>query len=123
MMMRQKWAEEGLPNDAFKGAMPISGAFEPEAILHTSINDDVGLDADTARRNGLLDSPPIVAAPVLALVGGDEPEGFHALSKAYVALCGKGEKVSVASANHFTVLDHIFQKDGDHFAAMMAQIN
>jgi arylformamidase len=122
MMMRQDWTGLGLPKDAFKGAMPISGAFEPEAILHTSINDDVGLDAETARRNGLLDSPPLVAAPVLAFVGGAEPEGFHTLSEAYVELCADGQKHSVAGANHFTVLDHIFQKDGDYFAAMMAEI-
>jgi arylformamidase len=122
MMMRQNWTEAGLPKDAFKGAMPISGAFEPEAILHTSINDDVGLDAETARRNGLLDSPPLVAAPVLALVGDAEPEGFHSLSEAYVELCADGQKHSVAGANHFTVLDQIFQKDGEYFAAMMAAI-
>jgi arylformamidase len=122
MMMRQDWTEAGLPQDVFKGAMPISGAFEPEAILHTSINEDVGLDLDMARRNGLLDGPPTVAAPVLALVGGAEPEGFHALSESYVALCGNGKKISVAGANHFTVLNYIFQQDGDYFAAMMARI-
>jgi arylformamidase len=122
MMMRQDWADAGLPKNVLKSAMPISGAFEPEAIMHTSINDDVGLDLETARRNGLLDAPPAVAAPVLALVGGDEPEGFHALSEAYVALCADGEKHTVPGANHFTVLDHIFQKDGAYFATMMAQI-
>jgi arylformamidase len=122
MMMRQDWTEAGLPKDVFKGAMPISGAFEPEAIMHTAINEDVRLDLDTARRNGLLDAPPLVAAPVLAFVGGAEPEGFHSLSEAYVALCEDAQKHSVADANHFTVLDHIFQKDGDYFAAMMAEI-
>jgi arylformamidase len=122
MMMRQDWTQAGLPKNVFKGAMPISGAFEPEAILHTSINEDVGLDAEMARRNGLLDSPPLVAAPVLAFVGGAEPEGFHALSEAYVELCADARKHSVAGANHFTVLDQIFQKDGDYFAAMMAEI-
>jgi len=64
----------------------------------------------------------LVAAPVLALVGGAEPEGFHTLSESYVALCEDAEKHTVADANHFTVLDQIFQKDGDFFAAMMAQI-
>ena len=122
MMMRQNWTDAGLPKDVFKGAMPVSGAFEPEAIMHTSINEDVRLDLDMARRNGLLDGPPLVAAPVLALVGGAEPEGFHTLSESYVALCEDAEKHTVADANHFTVLDQIFQKDGDFFAAMMAQI-
>jgi len=122
MMMRQDWTQEGLPKDLFKGAMPISGAFEPEAIMHTSVNDDVRLNLDMARRNGLLDAPPLVAAPVLALVGGDEPEGFHSLSESYVALCDDGGKQSVADTNHFTVLDQIFQKDGAFFATMMAHI-
>lgn len=122
MMMRQDWTQEGLPKDLFKGAMPISGAFEPEAIMHTSVNDDVRLELDMARRNGLLDAPPLVAAPVLALVGGDEPEGFHSLSESYVALCDDGAKLSVADTNHFTVLDQIFQKNGAFFGAMMTHI-
>ena len=92
MMMRQNWTDAGLPKDVFKGAMPVSGAFEPEAIMHTSINEDVRLDLDMARRNGLLDGPPLVAAPVLALVGGAEPEGFHTLSESYVALCEDADK-------------------------------
>ncbi|MAF48249.1 MAG: alpha/beta hydrolase [Rhodospirillales bacterium] len=126
MMMRQDWPAAGLPKDIFKGALPISGIFEPEAIMHTSINDDVRLDLEMAQRNGLLDEPPTVPAPVLAIVGDDEPEGFHEQSAAYVAHCRsaglKAGMVSIAGANHFTVLDRIFQKDGELFGPMMAEM-
>ena len=51
MMMAQDWPARGLPADVFKGAVPISGVFEPEVITHTSVNAEVHL-ARTPRRDG-----------------------------------------------------------------------
>ncbi|NQV54721.1 MAG: alpha/beta hydrolase [Rhodospirillales bacterium] len=126
MMMATNWPEFGLPKDVFKSATPISGVFEPEAVMHTSINDDVRLDPDMARRNSALAAPPMVNANVMAVVGGDEPAGFHEQSEAYVDLCrGHGmdaEFITQPGCNHFTVLDALFDKDGVLHGKMMAMM-
>jgi len=127
MMMRQNWPDYGLPGDIFKGAAPVSGVFETAPIMHTSINNDVHLDEEMAERNNALKSPPEVTAPVLAFVGGNEPEGFHWQSQRYVEVCkGAGldaEYVSVPNTHHFTVVEEVFRGGSNYFQQMMAQMD
>ena len=50
--------DSGLPQDMLKSATPISGLFDLEPILLTSVNDDVHLDAESAVRNSPVKSAP-----------------------------------------------------------------
>ena len=125
MMMRQDWTAYGLPADIFKGAVPVSGVFDPEPIMHTSVNGDVRLDIEMARRNDSLAHPPQPNAPVIAIVGGDEPEGFHVLSQEYVETCRKAgleaEYFSVPGFHHFSVIEEVFRAGSAHFDRMLDQ--
>ena len=123
MMLRQDWPSFGLPADVFKGAVPCSGVFEPEIIMHTSINEDVRLTTEMARRNELLSGPPLCRCPLLIIAGGDEPEGFRQQSAAYLELCrSAGLEAAleiVPGTNHFTVLDSVFGGDTPLFDRMI----
>ena len=77
MMLKEDWVLHDLPKDVFKGALPLSPVFEPEAVMHTSINDDVCLNLDVAQRNNVLAGPPTIRGPVIVAVGALEPEGFR----------------------------------------------
>ncbi len=50
--------EPGLPKDLLKSATPISGLFDLQPLLLTSVNDDVHLDAESAVRNSPANSDP-----------------------------------------------------------------
>ncbi len=123
MMLRQDWTSLGLPEDILKSAVGVSGVYEPEPVMHTSINEDVRMDTGMARRNSALERAPTVPCPVLAIVGGDEPEGFHQQTVAYGELRNynglETEYISVPGKNHFTVVDHLFQPGTAEFEKMI----
>ncbi len=116
MMLCEDWTKHGLPADVFKGAFPVSGVFDPSPIIRTSINEEVRLNDAIAEANNVLLGKPVCGGPVLAVVGGDEPEGFHRQSEEFAELCKANgveiEVVSVDSTNHFTVVDEVFLKGG-----------
>ncbi len=98
-----------LPPDQRPAAViPVSGIFELEPLIGTSINDAVGLDVERARVNSPLlhdlgDFPPSVVA-----FGDNEPEEFKRQSRALVdklAAAGRPTvEVEVAGRNHFDVV-------------------
>ena len=53
MVMATDWHgfAAGLPNDLVKGGVSVSGVFDLEPLLNTTINLKVGMDSETARRN------------------------------------------------------------------------
>lgn len=79
MMMATDWPEleSEAPGDLVAGGVSISGLFDLEPLRHTTINDKVGMDAETAKRNSPLYSEPAVRAPLVLAVGSQESAGFH----------------------------------------------
>ena len=108
MMQCRDWTSDGLPGDPFIGVAGISGIYEPEAVMHTSVNADVALTLEVARRNDVLAQRPVSRAPVLVASGGDEPEGWRKQSADYAAFCRAAglevEEMTVPGTHHFTVL-------------------
>ena len=51
MALTHDWTAVGLPGDVIKGAVPISGIFDPEPAMHTTVNAEIGLTEEIARRN------------------------------------------------------------------------
>jgi len=102
----------GLDADAPAGLAPaglaISGLFDLSDLVHTSINDKLGLTLETARRA----SPMFRAAPrgkrLIACVGAEESEAFHWQSREIARRWRAGgavtEYVDVPDTNHFTVI-------------------
>lgn len=109
-------------------AVAISGVFDPEPLIGTSLNDALKLDEREARALNILRWPaPNGATPggtVLdCIVGGDESEEFLRQSRA-MADTWRAQGVqtrfeALPGLNHFTVLDPLFNAE----SAMVKRID
>ncbi len=90
------------------GAVLVSGVYELEPLLTTTINDAVGLDAAAAARNSPVRRLRPGGVPTVVAVGSDETAQFHAQSAAHAAgLRAAGTpvtEVTVEGRNHFDVV-------------------
>ena len=87
MALAHDWEAEGLPADIIKGAAPITGVFDCEPVLDITVNEEVRLEPEAARRLSPLRHPPRRALPLLIAVGGAEPRLWIGMSEDYAALC------------------------------------
>ena len=110
MAMATDWGNfaDGLPRDLIKGGVSISGVFDLAPLVETTINDKVGMNLETARRNSPLFMAPATQAPLALYWGGDETAAFRWQSETMAeSWGGKGVRTvaeAVPGANHFTVL-------------------
>lgn len=103
----EDWQARGLPSDAIKAIVSLSGVFDPAPLIHTSINADIRLIPATASPLNLLAAIPRSVPPLLAAVGGEEPEEFHRQSRDLCAawnVPGPGYS-TVPGVNHFTIVE------------------
>lgn len=99
----------GVPGDLVRAGCALSGVFELEPLIGTSINAATRLDVATARAA----SPVLWAAPVgrtfVAAVGSDESAEFHRQSRTLADVWGEAgvatDCMVVDGANHYTILD------------------
>lgn len=100
---------EGLDPAVLGGLFAVSGIYEPEVACHLTVNAEIGLDPETARRNDVLLRETRHRPPALVAVGGAEPGGWVAQSRAYADLLrGRGVEVEYVEApgfHHFTFLE------------------
>lgn len=113
MLMATDWSGlgEDLPPNLIHSGIGISGLFELEPLLQTSINDAVGMDSATARRNSPVLLKPTTRAPLAIAVGGLESVEFHRQAQA-LAIAWREYHVPVSllevpGTNHFTILEHL----------------
>jgi len=108
MLLATDWAALGVPADVLKSVVPISGVFEVEPVMHTSVQEAVQLTADMAARNSPLFLSTESRPPVAVTVGTSESEEFRRQSKAYAeALTAQGLSVDhfeMPDQNHFSIL-------------------
>jgi len=110
MLLADGWhAEYGLPHDAIRGAVTLSGLFDLEPIRLSHVNAWMGLDAATARRNSpihLIPKKP-QAPRLFASYGGLETSEFMRQTEAYAAAwAAAGHDAQVVpqpGRNHFDV--------------------
>ena len=109
MALACDWAAEGLPGNLVKGAVPISGIFDPEPAMHISVNDEIRLTEDIVRRNNALALPARHPVPVHIFVGGLEPPQWQLQSRHYA---GHLERhgfnptlTIVPERHHFNIMD------------------
>lgn len=109
-MLATDWAgeEAGAPHDLVRAGLAISGLFDLEPLVSTSINDALGLDAAAARAASPLHWPAPVGRTLAAHVGGAESAEYLRQSRAICDIWGgagaRTEYGEVAGANHFTVI-------------------
>ena len=103
------WREAaGLPENAIKGAMPVSGVFDLEPLSHSFVNEWMQFDAAQIEAlSPIRHLPPAPCAMVVAW-GADETSGFHEQSHAWLAAWrAKGwpaVALEVPSRHHFDIV-------------------
>ncbi|AUG53130.1 alpha/beta hydrolase [Thalassospira marina] len=100
----------------FCAVIPVSGVFDLEPLRFTSINDDIRLTEESAADNSpMLDAVPM-GPNMMLVVGEQETPEFLRQSQAYAAYCSKAGLVvpvhQAWGANHFTVLEELYCKNG-----------
>lgn len=128
-MLATDWASVGdVPGDLVRAAYALSGAFDPEPLIGTSLNEALKLDAASARAaNAITGRKPPPSATMIAAVGGDESQEFIrqslALAAAWSAAGVKAECVVVPNANHFTILDELARAESAVLARIVSLAN
>ncbi|MFT5398433.1 MAG: arylformamidase [Planctomycetota bacterium] len=121
IMMATDWPafDEALPADLVKAGIPISGVFELEPLVHTSLNEGPQMDIAEARRESPCFIPPITDAPQLVVVGGAETAEFLRQSDDYASQYSsavrKIERYDVPAADHFDELERLAEDDSIFF--------
>ncbi len=104
MALAHDWTRDGLAADLIKGAVLVSGIYDPAPVLRISVNDDVRLTPEVAARNNACAHPPLGGAPLLVAVGGAEPAGWIGQSVDYHTAAGPESALTiVADAHHFSI--------------------
>lgn len=98
------------PDDtpAIAGLVLVSGVYDIEPLISTSINDAVGIDQSSAQRNSPLRHPTDDLPPTLIAWGDNETDEFKAQSRAYAHQLGHAgvalSEVEIAGRNHFDIV-------------------
>ena len=109
------WTKFGLPENPIAGVIAISGIYDVAPLMQTSMNADIRISQDTAPHLNLMTADIHSRAPIVFVVGGNEPQEFHRQAadqaKAWVEV--KPRILSVAATNHFTVVDALATPGGE----------
>jgi arylformamidase len=103
------------PADLVPAAYSISGLFDLAPLIGVTMNADLRLDAEEARRVSPLFWPAPAGRPFDAVVGGLESSEFLRQSRVIAEAWGKAGVLTryqaVPQTNHFTVLDALTDAD------------
>lgn len=111
MTLLTDWATRGLPGNPLRGAVFLSGVFDLEPLVHTYVNEPLGLDlAAAAQVSPLLrladSSAPL--PPVLLAYGENETAEFKRQSSQFAESLRRRaaavELLCIAGRNHFDVV-------------------
>lgn len=109
-MLATDWKayDASLPPELVSAAYAISGLFELEPLVPTSINKALGLDQTTARAASPLFWQPPAHGSLDAVVGEAESAEYHRQSRSIVEVWGEAglatQYGAVPAANHFTAI-------------------
>lgn len=108
-LMATNWADRGLPAGLVAAGMPISGVFELEPLVETSINKAVGMTSDSARDASPILWPKPASGHFCAVVGGRESDEFlrqgRMLVDTWTGPALTGSLNIQEGADHFTVIN------------------
>jgi arylformamidase len=127
MMLATDWARDyGLPADTIKGATAVSGIYDIRPLTRAFTREWLHLNPLQAERNAPLLNPPTHKAPVILAVGGAEPEGFSAQTRAYKAMLeAKGvpvTQVELPGLDHFAAWNEIMNPAAPLTRAVLKQM-
>jgi arylformamidase len=123
-MLATDWPafDPALPKDLVRAAYSISGLFELEPLVGTSINKALGMDRASARAASPLFWTPPAGKSLDAVVGANESAEYLRQSRVMVERWGAAGVATrfgtVADANHFTAIAPL----ADPGSAMVARL-
>ncbi len=91
------------PDSVVAAAVLVSGVFDLEPLVGTSINDALGLDAAEARRASPLHADLGAFPPAVVAFGDNETSEFKAQSAVFASAIG-ADAIEIAHRNHFDVI-------------------
>jgi arylformamidase len=112
-LLATEWAKLAPEFDSasLRCGLSISGLFDLEPLIHTAINDALGLDSESARRNSPMFARPRCRVPLLMAVGGEESSEFHRQSREFAEVWSRqgvpAGYQSLDGLNHFTMLEQL----------------
>ena len=128
LMMATDWPkfDPHLPFDLIRGGIPISGLYELEPLVHTSLNEGPQMDVPEAIELSPCFISPLTNAPQLVVVGGGETNEFLRQSDDYANQYRTEERVmeryNVPNDDHFDELERLAEDDSVFFEKCMKMI-
>lgn len=110
------WNREELPGDLIRGALPITGIYDPAVVLRLSVNEEIQLREEDLPLADMLSIPCLARCPVTVAVGGEEPDAWIAQSRDY---CNKLHREGldpvdfreIPGENHFSIAQRLAEAD------------
>jgi arylformamidase len=117
------WSGKELSYQLLKGAVLVSGIYDPTPAQYLKIKDELALTPEIVARHNYLTKPPQLNCPVHVIVGGGEPEGWIAQSADYanhIATAGIAtEYTETGKENHYSIQDQFADPKADVLAAIL----
>jgi arylformamidase len=123
-LLATDWGNRGLPRGLVPAGLAVSGVFDLQPLIGTSLNTNLRLD----RKEAIEVSPVALAAPagtrLIAAVGGGESSEFIRQSRVIVDIWGRGGVTSELDIrgkdNHFTVIAPLADPQSDLTQSLVA---
>jgi arylformamidase len=105
-----------MDHPSVRGCVAISGIYDLEPMRHCYVNDKLGLDEDSARRNSPIRQQSKPSRPLVVVVGGAELPLMYQQSMDYAReriKCGLPVVFDeIPEADHFSILEDTARSDG-----------
>ncbi len=128
MLLAEEWQEKfGLPRDAVRSGLAISGLFDLAPLQKTSVNDALRLNEAEIHENSPINLIPKASdATLLATVGGTESSEFHRQTDEYLSAwqqCGhRGTRIDMPGFHHFDIILELERPGNALFDNLLANI-
>jgi arylformamidase len=124
-MVATDWRDvPDVPDDLVRGGIAISGIFDLQPLVSTSINEALGLDLEMARDASPSSWPPPEGRALTAAVGAAESSEFLRQSREIVESWGAAgvetDYLEAPGTNHFTIVDELTQPESPLFKSVSA---
>jgi arylformamidase len=123
-LLATDWLSRGLPADLVKGAVLISGIYDPAPARHTSVNAELHLTDDVIARHDYERIAPRILCPTWIVAGGTEPWHWIDQSFRYAHHLRRhgGDPAVIVSPgfHHFDILDQYRDPRSDISRAVRA---
>ncbi len=127
MTLCHDWDREGLPMNLIKAVILISGIYDLGLVPRLSVNEEIRLTADQARRNSVMSATPRVHCHALVTAGAEEPRLWLQQSLDYVQRLARAGLVTryleLPDEHHFSITERLAQADHPLTKAMLNLIN